>query len=456
MQAFEIVDLTESPFCAAMAVIEGTVVSDIINDSNKDKAYLLVDHDTKKIWAYFGSQSSLKKQIYSGILAKLMQQQLRLFYMVYSLNKLSPEDKEFQELLNKPLDPGRAKSITEFKPQTYEEEMEFKLLKQREIDKTLSGERRKIGLLNEIKFRLAQSVRKKIESIMNKESTDEIAIDRKYLPEIFSANTLKISKDDGLPMLKSFIVGHLRKMGFDTKLYGTVVKFCTKDLETPQKVEDIDKRKSVNFKKLYIEAMIREGNLYFNKKKYVKAAMTYERAGEWTKNELLEKKLVEEAFRLAITSWISACKIKNAFKILENFPHKKELDILKEILTKIEVALDFLVDSKKFELVREQLYTVIYKYQREGILAELKKLTYKLTDVLIQIFKNQVEAKEIHAARYTYDDIENMWDSYNVKKTNLDSTLTTLINLFLEKNNFKIATMLIDKLNSRSLKKKFI
>ncbi|GAH29366.1 unnamed protein product, partial [marine sediment metagenome] len=64
-------------------------------------------------------------------------------------------------------------------------------------------------------------------------------------------------------------------------------------------------------------------------------------------------------------------------------------------------------------------------------------------------FKND---QKNHAAKNTFDEIENLWDSYKVKKINLDSTLEELINHFFEANNFRMATILIDKLNSRKLK----
>ncbi|MFX0083324.1 MAG: hypothetical protein ACFE94_16380 [Candidatus Hodarchaeota archaeon] len=223
-------------------------------------------------------------------------------------------------------------------------------------------------------------------------------------------------------------------------------------LEASQILENIDKSKSLNFKKLYVDAMKREGNLYFNKNEYETAAKQYERAGQWASIELLEKKIIEEAFRLAITSWISACKVENAFRILENLSHQESQTILKEVVDKIGNAAEFLVETNRFELAKEQLYTAIYKYQREALSDELEGLTIKLTKILIDIFKHQIEVKEFHAARYTYDEIENMWDSYNVKKTNLDATLKILINLFLEKNNFGMATTLINKLNSLKLK----
>ncbi len=223
-------------------------------------------------------------------------------------------------------------------------------------------------------------------------------------------------------------------------------------LEASRIIENVDKRKADNFKKLYAEAMIREGNLQFKKNEYETAAKQYERAGQWASIEFLNKDIIDEAFTLAITSWISACKVENAFRILESLSHQDTQKILKEITGKIGNAAQFLLGTNRFELAREQLYTAIYKYQREALSDELKELTTKLTDILIHIFKHQINVKEIHAARYTYDEIENMWDSYKVKKTDLDLSLKTLINLFLEKNNFSIATILINKLNSLILK----
>ncbi|MBY8985365.1 MAG: hypothetical protein KGD65_09875 [Candidatus Lokiarchaeota archaeon] len=223
-------------------------------------------------------------------------------------------------------------------------------------------------------------------------------------------------------------------------------------LEASNILEEIDNQKSKNFKKLYVDAMLREANLFFNKQEYETAAVQYERAGQWASIELLERELVSEAFKLAINSWISACQVDKAFKILDNLPHEESQNILKRISEKIGAAAEFLVEIEKFELAREQLYLAINKYQREALSDELLYLTNKLTDVLIQIFKIQTKTSEIYAAKYTYDEIENMWDSYKVKKTDLDSILKVLINSFLEKNNFEIAAILINKLNSLMVK----
>ncbi|MCK4284862.1 MAG: hypothetical protein KAX18_01615 [Candidatus Lokiarchaeota archaeon] len=225
-------------------------------------------------------------------------------------------------------------------------------------------------------------------------------------------------------------------------------------LEASNILEKIDKKKSQNFKKLYADAMIREGNISFNKQEFETAASQYERAGQWASIEMLDEELVRETFRLAINSWISACQVEKAFKILENLDHAEVQNILKSLSEKIGAAADFLVGANKFELAKEQLYIAINKYQREALSDELKFLTNKLTEILIQIFKIQVEASESYAAKYTYDEIENMWDptSYKVEKTDLDSILKILINSFLEKNNFRMAATLINKLNSLMLK----
>lgn len=223
-------------------------------------------------------------------------------------------------------------------------------------------------------------------------------------------------------------------------------------LEASKILEKVDKRKSRNFKKLYAEAIVREGNHFFKRNEYEKAARSYERAAQWSSIELLDKKLINEAFRLAINSWISACSVEDAFRIFLSLPHKEVITILKEISDKICAAADYLASINNFELAREQLYSAVNRYQLEDLFDELKNLTTKLSEVLIELFKHQVKEQKKHAARNTYDEIENMWISYKVKKVDLNLTLEELINQFFEVNNFGMATILIDKLSSRKSK----
>ena len=113
MQIFEVLERVEFPFMETKEVLEGVLVSDIISDACDGKVFLLVDHDTKRIWIYNGPQSSLKIQFYGAKLAGMLRQQLKLFYRIYPLNIHSQADTKFQELMNKQLGPGRAKPIEE-------------------------------------------------------------------------------------------------------------------------------------------------------------------------------------------------------------------------------------------------------------------------------------------------------------------------------------------------------
>ncbi len=111
MQIFEALELREFPYFLTVDVEEGEIVRDIINDLNSRKVYLLIDHDTKRIWTYNGPNSSLKLQVFGGILAGMFRKQLKLFYRVYSLNLYSKDGHEFQEVMDKPIGAGRARSI---------------------------------------------------------------------------------------------------------------------------------------------------------------------------------------------------------------------------------------------------------------------------------------------------------------------------------------------------------
>ncbi|MBD3194294.1 MAG: hypothetical protein GF317_04510 [Candidatus Lokiarchaeota archaeon] len=113
MQIFEAIQLSEYPYMESKEITnyrEGETVGDIIA-GNTNKVYLIVDHNSKRIYTYYGHRSSFKMQIYGGILADMLRKQLRLFYRVYPLNRYSEEDKEYKEIMEQKLGPGRAEEV---------------------------------------------------------------------------------------------------------------------------------------------------------------------------------------------------------------------------------------------------------------------------------------------------------------------------------------------------------
>ncbi|MHA1104762.1 MAG: hypothetical protein ACTSPN_03475 [Promethearchaeota archaeon] len=225
-------------------------------------------------------------------------------------------------------------------------------------------------------------------------------------------------------------------------------------LDASDILKDINKEKSLNFKRLYAQNELTLGNLLFNKRNYEQAAKQYLASAQWVAIELKDEEFKNEAFKLSINSWISACRVENAFKILDNLDHKESLQILNEIKEKIESAADFLVLNENYYAARDQLYRTIAVYQREDQFEILKKFTKKLESVLIKMLELQIKNFSMHAARQSYDEIENLWVSYDVKKTDIDHQLVDLIKLFLEDGDFGTSMLLTTKLNSRSLKKK--
>ena len=111
MQIFKVVELEEYPYFKSVEVSEGAIVRHVINEDNDKNAYLLVDHDKKKIWTYNGPKCSFKKQIFGGILAGMLRVQLKLFYRIFFLNELSKDTKVFQEVMEKALGGGRARAL---------------------------------------------------------------------------------------------------------------------------------------------------------------------------------------------------------------------------------------------------------------------------------------------------------------------------------------------------------
>ncbi|NVM45872.1 MAG: hypothetical protein HWN79_13230 [Candidatus Lokiarchaeota archaeon] len=111
IQIFEVLEVREDPYFLTVEVEEGELVADVINNMNSRKVYLLVDHDSKRIWTYNGQYSSFKLQIFGGILAGMLRKQIGIFYRIFPLNKYSMDDPEFQKVMVKTIGPGRAKTI---------------------------------------------------------------------------------------------------------------------------------------------------------------------------------------------------------------------------------------------------------------------------------------------------------------------------------------------------------
>ena len=111
IQIFEALEVREEPYYLTVTVEDATKVGDVLTAANSHKVYLLVDHDAKRIWTYNGQYSSLKLQIYGGILAGMLRKKIGIFYRVFPLNKYQPDDPEFLSILEQPLGPGKATTI---------------------------------------------------------------------------------------------------------------------------------------------------------------------------------------------------------------------------------------------------------------------------------------------------------------------------------------------------------
>ncbi len=111
IQIFEVLEVREDPYFLTVEVEEGKEVKDVISNMNNRKVYLLVDHDSKKIWTYNGPDSSFKLQIFGGILAGMLRKQIGIFYRIFPLNKYSKDDPEYIKIMVKPIGPGKAKTI---------------------------------------------------------------------------------------------------------------------------------------------------------------------------------------------------------------------------------------------------------------------------------------------------------------------------------------------------------
>ena len=226
-------------------------------------------------------------------------------------------------------------------------------------------------------------------------------------------------------------------------------------LEASQILERADRKKSDDFKRIYADKMIIEGNKMFNAKKYELAASQYEKAAQWALIELGDKELIQETFKLGINSWISACDCEKAFRILDRLSHDEVIKVLVNVAEKIIDSAKYLVSLGNLESAKEQLYFSIAMYQKEGLSDESDKLIEKVQDVLIKLLEQKISKRELLSAKMVYEEIDNLWDSYKLEKVNLDKILEKLIKSLIDEYVFGLASILIQELNSFKFKEKW-
>jgi len=224
-------------------------------------------------------------------------------------------------------------------------------------------------------------------------------------------------------------------------------------LEAAEILQNVDKKKVENFKRLYAESMILEGNKMFNKRKFDASARQYESAAQWVALELEDEELKNEAFKLAITSGISACKMENAFKIIKNLPHDLTFEILQDFLPKIIEMVDFLIKEQKLLIARDQLRITVDDYQKRNLTEELQELVTKLIEVLKLLLAKQIEEEDRFSAYEYYYEIKSVCKTYDLELPNQDQQLNVLINIFINNLEFGDAALLLNEINSLKLKK---
>ncbi len=113
MQVFEVIELENSPYMETkelfLEAFTEITAKDLID---KKKVLIFIDHNEKRIWTYYGSKTSIKLQMFGGILAKKFRAQLKLFYRISNMNEYALNNKKIQKIVEQKVGPGRAQPIT--------------------------------------------------------------------------------------------------------------------------------------------------------------------------------------------------------------------------------------------------------------------------------------------------------------------------------------------------------
>lgn len=223
-------------------------------------------------------------------------------------------------------------------------------------------------------------------------------------------------------------------------------------LNAAQMIRKINPIFADQYRRKYVESMIEEGNSLFNEEEYEEAALKFEMAGNWIRIELNDYSLMKEAYKSAIISWIAESEVQNGFLILEKFDHSEMIQILEEMTERIAVLADVLSDKGQYELAKAQLYLCFQRYQKAGLFDSLEVLAKKAVKVLKRIIHTNIERGDVDGAKLALDELNNIWETYNIEEENVDEIVYKIAKLFINRNDFQKVEVLIPKIENAELK----
>ncbi len=215
----------------------------------------------------------------------------------------------------------------------------------------------------------------------------------------------------------------------------------------------ISEKFSERFIRIYVENMLHQGSRLYNMKRFHNAAEKFEKAYLYSSIELNDEDLADKSLKLAITTWIISTEFQNAFQLLEKLDFEEQKELLRELTPNLAQAVDWLIEAKKFDMVKGQLYLIIDKFQRLGLFEEIKILGEKIVTVLKILINQYIGDKDPHSANLTLDELFNIWETFSLERQDVDHSIRSIAILFLEQNQFSIVDKLINYVQSYSIQK---
>ncbi len=217
-------------------------------------------------------------------------------------------------------------------------------------------------------------------------------------------------------------------------------------------VEDFNPVFTKTYKNQYFSNLLEKADALFKAKNFTDAANKYEFAARWAQFELEDTKLKRKAFYNAIICWIKAVEIQNVLAIIDQLDHSYKIFVMENIVESIITKVENLEENQEYNLAKAQMYLCFQRYQKMGLFDSLKLLTNKTVLILKKNIELQLKKGNFNTAQLTLDELENIWESYDIKKSNIDNILYQLGILYLENSDFQKVDLILPKLESTKLK----
>ncbi|HME53380.1 MAG TPA: hypothetical protein VKM55_14245 [Candidatus Lokiarchaeia archaeon] len=253
--------------------------------------------------------------------------------------------------------------------------------------------------------------------------TDLAQADKVFLGRSFYVLSLAAKAEK---KLESLVLGSIAARWLEMATdYSLAVRIC----------EQLGEKTRARFlKQKQLDYTINQATALINAHKFKDAALKFQEAAYWNRNEFVNYSLGDTIFVKAIDAWVSIFEFEKLLDLLGEV--KSPVTLLSTLKEKIEQGIDHLVQQQMLDKVNFQLDIVTKIYLKHDLRESATEIAERHARIKLDLLKEKVEQRFIGDSLLLVDELVGLRDKFELDVPIPDDQLAAISVYLIEEQDF--------------------